>query len=410
MKRLLLLLKTESYKARDFLEAARKVGVELVIASDQPSILAELGSGNSIEVDFFSVESSAEKIEELHRRKPMDGVVAAEEEGTVLAARAGALLGLPGNPAESAVSAHNKAVAREIMAAAGLPVPWFRRVPLAGDVEALAREVPYPCVLKPTFLSASRGVIRADDETGFVSAFRRIGALLGDPEARRQGGAEADVLLVESFIPGAEVALEGMLRGGDFHLLAFFDKPEPMDGPYFEETLFITPSRHPASLQQRAVQVAGDAARALGLREGPVHAELRLNGEEAVMLEISPRSIGGHCSRVLRFGSGMSLEEVILRQALGREAEWAEREHPAAGVMMIPIPASGTLHGVKGLVEARAVAGIEGVEISIPVSQQVVQLPEGNRYLGFIFAKREVPAEVEAALREAHGRLSFDIR
>lgn len=409
MDRLLLLIKTESYKAADFVKAAKKLGVELVVGSDQADLLAGLASENTLEVDFFSVEESGRKIEEFHRRRPLGGVVAAEEEGTVLAARAGALLGLKGNPEESVASARNKFVTREIMAAAGLKGPWFRRYALSEDPVSVAREAPYPCVLKPIALSASRGVIRANDEVEFAVAFRRIAGIMQDPEVRRKSGAEAEALLVESFMPGAEVALEGMLLEGTFHLLAFFDKPDPLDGPFFEETLFVTPSRHPPALQAVALAVAGQAARALGLRTGPVHAELRLSGEEAYMLEIAPRSIGGHCSRALRFGSGMSLEELILRQAVGKAPAPEERENHAAGVMMIPVPATGTLHGVEGLQEARAVAAIEGVEISIPITQEVVQPPEGNRYLGFIFAKGETPAGVEAALREAHGRLAFDI-
>ncbi len=215
---------------------------------------------------------------------------------------------------------------------------------------------------------------------------------------------------MESFLPGAEVALEGMVHGGEFHLLAFFDKPDPMEGPLFEETLFVTPSRHPAHLQERARAVAAEGARALGLRTGAVHAELRLDGERAVLLEIAPRSIGGHCSRSLRFGAGLSLEELILRQALGLEPSVAERERNAAGVMMIPIPAAGRLEAVHGLEEARAVPGITAVEITIPRTQRVVPLPEGNRYLGFIFARGASPAAVEEALRASHRKLRFDIR
>jgi biotin carboxylase len=410
MRRVLLLMKTESYKAKDFIEAAVALGVELVVGSDAPDVLAGFAPGSTRELDFFSVEQSTREIEAMHRERPFDAVVAAEDEGTVLAARAAALLGLPGNPAESVASARNKVVAREIMAAAGLEVPWFRRYGLSVDPGVAAREVPYPCVLKPISLSASRGVIRADEPDDFVIAFRRVAALLQDPEVREKSGAEGDSLLVESFIPGAEVAIEGMLREGRFHLLACFDKPEPMDGPFFEETLFITPSRHPASLQERALAAAAKGVEALGLRSGPVHVELRLNGEEVFLLEISPRSIGGHCSRVLRFGSGMTLEELVLRQALGIAPDEMTREGRAAGVMMIPIPASGTLHAVKGLERARGVPAVEGVEISIPLTQPVVRLPEGNRYLGFIFAKAERPDTVERALREAHEHLTFDIR
>jgi biotin carboxylase len=269
-------------------------------------------------------------------------------------------------------------------------------------------------VLKPLFLSASRGVIRAGNSEQFVAAHRRIAAILKQPDVARRGGDLAQRLLVEGFIPGAEVALEGMLVNGAFQLLAWFDKPDPLDGPYFEETLFVTPSRHPADVQQRAQEAVGAAARALGLRTGPVHAELRLDpagGRLAPMLvELAPRSIGGHCSRSLVFGAGLSLEELILRQALGLAAGVPQRESLASGVMMLPIPREGILHGVAGQDAARAIPGIAGLEIGIANGQPVVPLPEGHRYLGFLFAKGPTPAQVEAALRSAHGCLSFDIR
>ena len=215
---------------------------------------------------------------------------------------------------------------------------------------------------------------------------------------------------MERFIPGVEVALEGLLNHGELNTLALFDKPDPLDGPFFEETIYVTPSRLPAETQ-RAIQVcAARAATALGLRDGPVHAELRLDAEGPLMLEIAARSIGGLCSRTLRFGTGLTLEEIILRHALGLPIESLEREGRAAGVMMIPIPRAGTLEGVEGLDEARAVPLIEDLTISAHTGEELVPLPEGHRYLGFIFSRADTPAQAEAALRQAHACLSFVIR
>jgi biotin carboxylase len=263
-------------------------------------------------------------------------------------------------------------------------------------------------VLKPLALSASRGVIRADDPGEFVAAFRRIAAILESvemslPEEARRG------LLAEEFIPGREVALEGLLVGGTLHVLALFDKPDPLDGPFFEETIYVTPSRLDEPAQVRIAATTREACAALGLTEGPIHAELRLNERGPFVLEIAARSIGGLCSRTLTFGTGLSLEELILCHALGRPLESLERERRAAGVMMIPIPRAGRLVAVRGVDEARAVPDVEDVAITMHPGQDVVPLPEGWQYLGFIFARAATPAAVEQALRLAHARLHFVI-
>jgi biotin carboxylase len=257
-------------------------------------------------------------------------------------------------------------------------------------------------------LSASRGVIRANDASEFVAAFHRIAAILasvGDalPEEAR------GTLLVEAFVPGREVALEGLLVGGTLHVLALFDKPDPLDGPFFEETIYVTPSRLPATTQDRIAAVTREACAALGLTEGPVHAELRVNQAGPWVLEIAARSIGGLCSQTLRFGTGLTLEELILCHALGRPLESLEREQRPAGVMMIPIPRPGRLRAVRGQDAAAAVAGIEEIAVTMHPGQDVVPLPEGWQYLGFIFARADSPDAVERALREAHARLRFDI-
>jgi biotin carboxylase len=291
-------------------------------------------------------------------------------------------------------------------------VPRFWSFPLAAGPEAAAREVGYPCVLKPLIFSASRGVIRADDPAGFSAAWGRIARLLKHtaPERREREEEAARTLLVEAFVPGAEVAVEGLLRGGALEVLAIFDKPDPLDGPYFEETIYVTPSRHPAPLLAAIEETTAAGARALGLVEGPIHAELRLPPGGPVVLEIAARSIGGLCSRTLRFGAGLSLEEVLVAHAMGLPLAPHRREARASGVMMLPIPRRGVLHGVRGVDAARGVAGVDDVVITVPDGREVVPLPDGDSYLGFLFAHGETPAEVEAALRAAHGRLGFDIR
>jgi biotin carboxylase len=327
---------------------------------------------------------------------------------TVVAAAVGQRLGLKANSLPAVAIARDKHAMRRCLAATGVPVPRFRLARLADDPAALAADVEYPCVLKPLALSASRGVIRANDPREFVAAFRRIAAILESVEAPLPDEARR-ALLVEEFIPGREVALEGLLIGGTLHVLALFDKPDPLDGPFFEETIYVTPSRLAAAVQAEIAAATRDACSALGLTEGPIHAELRLNERGPFVLEIAARSIGGLCSRTLTFGTGLSLEELILCHALGRPLESLERERRAAGVMMIPIPRAGRLASVRGADEAAAVDGVEDVAITTHPGQEVVPLPEGWQYLGFIFARAETPDAGEHALRRAHALLRFDI-
>jgi biotin carboxylase len=276
------------------------------------------------------------------------------------------------------------------------------------SAEAASKQVRFPCVLKPTFLAASRGVIRADGREEFARAWGRIEKILDEPEVNDRGGEAANEILVEDYVEGREVALEGLLREGELKVLALFDKPDPLE-VRIQKTIYVTPSRLPEETQERIAQVASHGALALGLRDAPVHAELRINDSGPWLIEIAARSIGGLCSRTLMFGTGMSLEEVILRHALRMEMPEPEREKRAAGVLMIPIPRGGILEEVRGLDEARAVAGIEDVTISIHAGQRIVPLPEGSRYLGFLFSRADSPERAEAALREAHSRLVFEI-
>jgi len=412
-QRLLLLIPTTTYRTEDFVEAARALDVDLVVASDRPNVMAGEFPDHLLTLPFSDPAAAAREMRGYAARRPLDAVVPVDDATTVVASAIGEALGLRVNPLVAAQATRNKRVMRERLAQAGVPSPTYTTVAVGEDPRAAAARMTYPCVLKPLGLSASRGVIRADDAAGFVTAFERIRAILRAPDVAELG-AETDTILVEGFVPGVEVALEGLLEDGALRTLALFDKPDPLDGPFFEETIYVTPSRLPEATQAAVDDVTARAARALGLSDGAVHCELRLRptpaGLEPVVLEIAARSIGGLCSRTLRFGTGMSLEELILRRALGWAVPSFERERAAAAVMMIPIPRGGVLEEVRGLDGARAVPCIEDVTISILKGQEVVPLPEGSRYLGFIFSRAATPAEAEAALREAHRHLEFVIR
>jgi hypothetical protein len=418
MKKILFLATTTGYQTRQFGAAAARLGAQLVFATDRCDQLDDPWWDKAIPIRFHEETTSVNAIMGAIAREPVDGVLAVGDRATTIAALVTRVLGLPGHPPEAAAAARDKQLTRERLRAARLPVPWFMSVPFGANLAALVATVPYPCVVKPLVLSGSRGVIRADNPVAFVRAFRRLEALLSAPDVRAMRDLSAAAVQIESYIEGREYALEGLMHHGELRTLAIFDKPDPLDGPFFEETIYVTPSRAPEAMQHEMREAVAAAAQALGLYHGPIHAECRVNDTGVFVLEIAARPIGGLCAKALRFegraeSSGpdarIGLEELLLRHALGESpASWV-READASGVMMIPIPRAGIYRRVEGVDDARRVPGVVDVEITAKADQQLVPLPEGASYLGFIFAKGETPAEVEQALRAAHARLEFVI-
>ena len=370
------------YQIRQFEQAARRIGAEVSLATDRCERMDDPWGDHAIAVKFEKIEQSLEALRGL----AVDGVAAVGDKPALLAAEAAEALELPFHSTGAARAALDKSLARSTLGGK-------LRTPRTYTVEGAE----FPCVVKPVGQSASRGVMRANDA-----------AELGEAVARLRKMRE-DRVLVESYIPGREYAVEGIATHGEFRALAIFDKPDPLEGPYFEETIYTTPSRAPEAVQRELVETTAQAARLLGLRHGPVHAELRHNEEGAWILEAHARPIGGLCSKAVRFAGGMPLEELIVRHAMGEDVSGLEREARASGVMMIPIPHGGLYQSVAGEERARAVAGIEEVIVTAKEGQLLIPLPEGASYMGFIFARAETPAEVEAALRESHGELRFEI-
>jgi len=395
------LLPTTTYRTTAFVEAARQIGVELTVASEQASTFAAANPAGLLTLDFKNPQRAADDVQVFARQQPIQGVVGVDDDTAIVAASIAQRLKLKGNPTPAAEAARDKHRQRELLAKAGVPIPRFMLRRLDEDPAAIARSVTFPSVVKPLRLSASRGVMRADSVQGFINAQNRLNAIVCEPEAS---------FLIEEFIPGYEVALEGLVVNRRLHVLAIFDKPDPLDGPFFEETIYVTPSTVPAGLQSSIKDCAERAVRALGITEGPVHAELRYNEHGPWLIELAARPIGGRCSAVLRFGDQkVSLEEIILRHALGMALPSLHRERVAAGVMMIPIPGAGTLQKVRGVAEAKTVPLIEDVQITAHPGERLVPFPEGSRYPGFIFARGETPSAVEAALRAAHAKLTFEL-
>lgn len=390
------------------MEATRRLRVDLTVASERPSTFEAARPDALLTLDFAHPERAAEQVRAFAARRPVHAVLGVDDDTVIVAARIAVALGLEGNPVAAAEAARDKYRQRLIMMQQGVPVPRFDLHRIDEDIEGIAAAQAYPCVVKPLRLSASRGVMRVNDAPEFVVAVRRLAAILAQPDVAACGES-ARMFLVEEYVPGPEVALEGLLTAGQLHVLALFDKPDPLEGPFFEETIYVAPSRLPEAAQQALAEAATRAALAIGLRRGPVHAELRWNDRGAWLIELAARPIGGRCSVALRLRDGATLEEVVIREALDMPLASLAREEPAAGVMMIPVPGGGILREVRGVADALAVPGIEDVAITAHRGQELVPWPEGSRYPGFIFARGRLPEDVVQALREAHRRLSFEL-
>ncbi len=412
-RRVLLLATTTGYQTRMFAEAAASLGIEVVYATDRCDQLADPWRDGAIPVRFHEERRSVDAVLKALDARPVSGVLVVGDRPGVMAADITRQLGLPGHSPEAAGIARDKRLSRERLKTAGLLVPDYFAVPTTIDPSTLLSKVTFPAVVKPTVLSASRGVIRADDALSFVTAFGRVQRLLASNDIKELRDPGSDVIQIESYIPGAEYALEGILEHGVFHTLAIFDKPDPLEGPFFEESIYVTPSRVNVGTERQIKDVVERAAKALGLHHGPLHAECRVNSRGVYVLEVAARPIGGLCARALRFVKpgepSIGLEQLLLRHAVGEPVgEWL-RESEASAVMMIPIPRSGLFRGAAGVDEAKAVAGVDEVLITAKADQHLLALPEGSSYLGFIFAHAPTPDGAEQAVRNAHACLRLTI-
>ena len=416
MPRVLLLATTTGYQTRAFGEAAERLGVDLVFATDRCNVLDDPWQDAALAIRFQHERESITAIAKAAVAKPIDGVIAVGDRPSIIAAATCETLQLPWHSVEGVTVARSKLLTRHRLADAGLLVPWFREIDIADDPRSLL-PLQFPCVVKPIALTGSRGVIRVDDEPSLVAAFNRLRSLMKAPDIRGERSDLHDTAIVEAFIEGREFAVEGLMTAGRLRTLAIFDKPDPLDGPFFEETIYVTPSSEPSWRQSDIIDATNAAVNALGLRHGSIHAECRVNATGVYVLEVAARPIGGLCARVLRFedgvddlaGTTIAFEELLLRHAIGQNVAHYRRERAASAVMMIPIPRRGVFRGVTGLDRARGVPDIEDIRITAKPDQVLIPLPEGASYLGFIFARAPDPAAAVAAVRRAHERLVFDI-
>lgn len=413
---MLLLTTTTGYQTRAFVQAAEKLGLAVAFGSDRCHVLADPWQDGALALKFENPGESAAKIVEYAGRHRLDGIVALGDATPPTAARAAETLGLPFHGPESSDICRDKYRSRQRLAEGGLSVPRFTRFAIGADPEEIVRPgvapIGFPCVLKPLALSASRGVIRANNAREFIGAFKQIQTLLHSPDVQVKREETSNYVQVEEYIEGEEIAVEGVVDRGRLKVLAMFDKPDPLVGPYFEESIYVTPSRLSLETQAEITEMLRRAVEALGLSHGPLHAELRINRRGPWILEVAARSIGGLCSRALRFHAlgadeNISLEELIIRLSLGEDVEAIRREEAASGVMMVPVPRTGIFQQVEGIEDARKTPGVEDIIITAQPNQKLLPLPEGTSYPGFIFARGPSPEFVERALRDAHQKMRF---
>ena len=408
----LLLIPSHSYRTSDFMRAASDLDISVIVGIDTEFIISA-DQENVIALNFSDPEEAAEAISEFRPDISLDAILAVDDAGTLVAAKASQMLELPHNSVSSVELTRDKYALRVALSRSKLPSPGyklFEATQSQGELEHIADSIEYPVVLKPRGLSGSQGVIRANTSIEFIDGFNRIKKILKLESSRDE--CDADLLttiLVEDYVPGPEFAIEGVLDKGNLTVLALFDKPDPLIGPFFEETIYVTPTSYPDDVQSQIISTVQSACGALGLTHGPVHAEVRLDGDKVFLIDLAGRSIGGQCARTLSFGSGLSLEEIILTHAVGDDINQLNRESSAAGVMMIPIPAAGIFQKVSGVDKAEKISGIESVSIVPTSGDELIPLPDGNEYLGFIFAKGTTAQIVEKSLREAHNQLDFQI-
>ncbi len=386
--RLLLVTPSRSYRVGDFLAAARAVGCEVTVAIDALAAIPD----SFVYVSFDDPFAAAARLAAVVGG--VDGVVGIDGAAVAVAAETARLLGLSANSADAVAAAGNKYRQRRAGEAAGVPQPAFALI----DGPHLPSWSTFPAIVKPLDRSASQGVVRVDSPVQMTHALGAVRAIVG----------QGSPLLVEAFVPGVEVSVEGLVRDGRLEVLAVFDKPDNPQGPTFPETLLVCPARLGSEALDRVVEVAQRAITATGLVEGPVHVECKVDGDEVWFLEVAARTIGGLCGRALNRG-GVSLEEVVIRHALRQAVPTPTPEATATGVLMLPVHRSGRVIAVRGVEWARAVKGVTDVVMTVGVGEDVDALPAGDRYLGFVFARAASADEVEAVLRAAWASVEVDI-
>lgn len=400
-KRLLLISHHNSYRIASYIKAAKNLSLDVTIASQgKHSLVTEVADG--LHVNFDDTESALKEIIKENNKKPFAGILGSDDQTVELAAQAAKVLHLPHNPPEAAQYSHRKDLARAKLTLADRNVPFHCLLNLTKPIKNQIIDLPLPCVVKPLNMSASRGVIRVDNTEQLKVACERLRPILADSP----NIFEQTHILIEAYIDGIEIAYEGYLQNKKLNTITIFDKPDQLTGPYFAETIYVTPSSLDNDLQLAIKMEIEKSCKAYGLVTGSIHAECRIDKNNKVwILEIASRTIGGDCARILD-NNNYSLEEMAILLSIGKNIT-IKKSKKARAVMMIPIKQKGLLKRVEGLSLANKVKHIDSIDIIINQGHELIPLPEGNQYLGYIFSSADTSEKATEAIRMAYDILTF---
>ena len=403
----ILIIPSASYRTGPFMNAIKKLDLKVLVISDKSQVFSGKYPDNLIIINFNHWKDKSVEISKWAKNNGLKAVIGVDEESIVLAANLSNFLNVDHNSIESVLLTKNKYLMRTELKKTGLCSPWFKIFSIYESSNKIINEISFPCVIKPTFLSGSRGVMRVNTKKELSEGIKTLNELLSLDELRKRAGKQSDYIMIEEYIPGKEVAIEGIVSEGKLTMLAIFDKPELLEGPTFEETIIVTPSVLTKKIQYSLLETLQIVVKALGIVKGPVHAEARINKNGNYILECASRSIGGLCSKVLEFQGGISLEELILRAYLGRNIEKSKLIGNARGVMMMPTEKKGILKEIGGVKDALVVNGVTDLQITVKPGEKLQPLPKGDRYLGFIFAEGNNQEFVINALKNAWSKIEI---
>lgn len=340
----------------------------------------------------------------------VSGVLASDDWDVVAAAMIADKLGLRFVGVETALAATNKFLMRQRLRNGGAVVPDFQCFAIGDNAGEIAKSLRFPVVIKPTYGQGSLGVIRADTVDEFEKAFQYTSRIIVDLDMRPSAVRDRSGILVEQYIPGEEYTVELLMHEGKPYSLAVFEKPDPLEGPYFEEGIYVTPIRRDEKIRSLLVEAAIRGSRALGIETGPCHCELRLSGELPYILEIAARPIGGFCSQVFADLMGFDLHDLVLQNAVGLPVMPPPiADGVALGVMMLPVPGRGNLARVSGVDRALDIDGIMSVKIHVEAGSRILPYPEQSCYIGTVLATGSSADEVVARLKSAAKAVSFEL-
>ena len=384
MNKLLLVIPENSYKSNDFVLTAEKLGIDFLIITDSDQVTSQFG--DTVIIQNFDENISDETLIKLQK---ITHVLPVDHSGLKYAGYLVDLLGAKGNKLFAVEHSMNKFESRNTFNSISNIKAKNMIAKSLKDIESFT-EKHGTSVLKPNFGSASKSVLKINN---FNQSKDYIINLMNDCEDQE--------MIIEQYIEGTEYALEGNLINSNLNKITIFDKPIEYKEPYFEESIYITPSELPEELQNQIIKLIGNACKKIGLENGPVHVEFKILDENIFIIEINPRMIGGLCSKCLSFGLfKVSLEEITLHAFLYNELKPIELLSNYVGVLMLPTPKTGKFVSINQD-ELEKIDNVSTVEITVSQNSDLLEPPFGDKYLGFVFSQANEKALVINALMKA---------